>query len=205
MKDNVLIVLDFDGTIVDIWNRYYKVFKEASKTNVLISKQKYREIKRECLRDDYVAERIGITLPNNYYDKKRELLERTDFLSLDKLVIEKQKLIRFVLNNKCIVLTKRNKPENFFTELEYLGLAEIRSKCFVISPYSKDSKLAFCRKKYPTSTFIAIGDSNDEYEFAREAFNCSYIVDTGLRENASFEKKENVHLISSINGFVDNY
>lgn len=205
MKDNVIIVLDFDGTIVDIWDRYYKVFEEASKTNILVSKQRYREIKREYLRDDYVAEKIGIILPGSYYDKKRELLERIDFLSLDKLVIEKQKLISFVLSNECIVLTKRNNPENFFSELEYLGLTEIKSKCYVIDPTSKNSKLDFCKKKYPSSKFIAIGDSNDEYEFSREAFNSAYIVNTGLRENASFEKKENVHLISSINGFVDNY
>lgn len=205
MRDNTIVVLDFDGTIVDVWDRYYSVFIAASGTEVPITKLEYKKMKAQLIRDDFVAREFGVTLPCNYYKEKKELLECLDYLQLDQLLIERQRLIEFILSHECIVLTKRNEPGRFYDEIDYLNLSEISSKCIVMKPLINDLKIDYCKRIYPNRRLVVVGDSDDEYKFSDEKVNHSYMVNTGLRRNDSFEKRENVHLIKDINEFIDNY
>ena len=61
-----MIYFDFDGTIVDVWQRYYQVFLAAGGVSGLGSKE-YIAAKRRLGKDDLVAAALGVLLPSTYY------------------------------------------------------------------------------------------------------------------------------------------
>ena len=56
-----MIYFDFDGTIVDVWQRYYQVFLAAGGVSGLGSKE-YIAAKRRLGKDDLVAAALGVLL-----------------------------------------------------------------------------------------------------------------------------------------------
>ena len=75
-----MIFFDFDGTVVDIWNRYYRVFLTASKLSGF-TQASYMEAKRSLVLDERVAHFFGGELPSDYFSTKRAILEDRAFLN----------------------------------------------------------------------------------------------------------------------------
>ena len=85
---------DFDGTLVDVWHRFYHVFIDAGK----ISNVQFNEYKKAKLlfgKDEIVALHFNQELDKNYYFEKRKKLEDFDYLKMDNLLIDANFLIDF--------------------------------------------------------------------------------------------------------------
>ena len=108
-------IFDFDGTIVDCWHRYYNVFVLANNLETsIIDFLDYKKIKLELEKDELVAKYFDIELSKNYFENKHVLIESIDYLKLDSLIVNKEKLIRFFEINDSIILTIRNNINNFY-------------------------------------------------------------------------------------------
>ena len=83
-----MIFFDFDGTIADLWPRYYQVFLAASGISG-VSQWDYVEAKRSLVSDGEVARHFEKTLPEGYFQKKRMLLEAETYLRLDTLLVSR--------------------------------------------------------------------------------------------------------------------
>lgn len=191
-----MIFVDFDGTLIDLWPRYHAVFSSLLELDV--SLHQYKKIKQRLVLDEKVAEFFGKTLNEKYFIHKAELLERKDYLALDKLVLSPEIVNDSFDNNHSIVLTKRRNPENFAWELDSLGL-KVVSK--VLTHTSKKNCVA---NDCHTEKSIVIGDSLADLEVASLSYVKAYMVLYGLGTVKQFDSRQIPYsLISSPNQIID--
>ena len=69
-----MVFLDFDGTIVNLWPRYYRAFCMASGA-AGVTQAQYLAAKRRFPADGKLAEHLQVPLPDGYFSRKRGLLE----------------------------------------------------------------------------------------------------------------------------------
>lgn len=187
-----MIYIDFDGTLVDLWSRYYEVFCHLSDADGL-SLEDYRYVKRRYKKDENVAKVLGCSLKQDYFALKRQLLEEMDYLMLDKLYMPAEYLNNFP-KEKCMILTKRRNKENFEKQLELLGIDLPYS---VIS--SDDSKIEWIRTNNVVPSGVIIGDSLMDLEVGKLNIT-PYMVETGLNTKEDFaESKIEYRCFKNIN------
>lgn len=199
-----MIYFDFDGTIVDVWERYYKVFL-ASVLQRSVSFGEYVSAKRDLEADAQVACQLNIQLPDDYFEHKKELLETMDFLKTDRLLCPHSELIDFFRSYPAFILTSRRNKENFYKELEWLGIGELIGRSIVLNPDSGISKKEYLREKQTAGKQYMVGDSNAEAQLAQlENFNV-FLVRTGLQKPDKFETSTRITVIENILDFIYQY
>ena len=176
----LLKIFDFDGTLVDLWPRFYAVFCNLSRADV--SLDEYREAKRRLKRDEDVAEGLGVTLPSDYFERKAELLEDKEYLKLDKLLFTPDELVRLLFGNS-LILTKRRNEENFKWELDRLGIS---CDYKVLTSRDEDTKLRWEEENIKTPAMV-IGDSVDDIRLEQIDGVKAVAVGYGLSNRADFE------------------
>lgn len=194
-----MIYLDFDGTITDIWERYFGVFCEASGISS-ITKEDYVMLKRSVRSDSKIAKSAGRVLPDDFSEKKKMLQEDMKYLRTDKLIPDRQELIDFMERNDCYILSKRRFPRNFFSQLEGLQLECLKDRCIVLDPDGEDKKSYLAKRS--NGSLSIVGDSAQEYDVSELPDSTVYLVNTGLRNPEGFQKRTNVKLIDSINDLI---
>lgn len=199
-----MIFFDFDGTIVNVWPRYYQVFLAASEFTG-ISQRDYVKAKRALISDREVAHYLGRNLPTWYFLKKRALLESEDYLQLDTLFVSKIELSAMFSKFECRFLTKRRRADAFFTELKNLGLYHLSDQAIVLDPTQKVSKKEFLMKNFPYSNHIVIGDSEAEWETATLENVHAVLVQTGLRQPKDFPLSMRHTVVPSVSVFIRFY
>ena len=133
MKQSIFI--DFDGTIVDVWERYYSVFKEISKDSEL-SFHTYKSLRKMGYTDEGIAVARQIYLPKGYKKLKSLLLEQEKYLVLDTMLVERHKLISFVFETNAKILTKRRNQRMFYWQIQYLGLTSLGRNYIILDNVS---------------------------------------------------------------------
>ena len=76
-----MIVLDFDGTLVDVWRRYHIVFSDGLEDpSSAPTLDEFKALRRQLVRDGSIAQSIGTRLASDYFrTKKRKLAHRRVF------------------------------------------------------------------------------------------------------------------------------
>lgn len=198
-----MIFFDFDGTLVDIWQRYYQVFCVAGGGSAP-SYGAYVAAKRRLVRDDLVAAALGVSLPPTYYEEKRRLLEEAEYLALDALLLPSSVLTEFFGAFPCRILTARREPATFYAQLSGLGLASLAEKSVVLRPQDQITKKDFLAAQGQGEK-IVVGDAEAEYEAAVCSNTQVFLVRTGLRTPKDFTPRKNVHLLDSAAQFISQY
>ena len=72
--------IDLDGTLLDLWPRYHKVFCTLLDVRN-ISLEQYRKRKQKYGKDEIVARSFGCELPENFFLRKAQLLESKEYLA----------------------------------------------------------------------------------------------------------------------------
>lgn len=177
-------VLDFDGTIVNLWPRYFKVFCDANDISS-IQFEEYKKYKRQYEKDEIVAKKLNIQLSDTYFEKKKVLLEKLDYLKLDTLLIDKSRLINFLNCEDSIILTKRVLPENYYNELNMLDLKEIKYRSFIISN-KQLSKSDWLQNNFKEKPVTIIGDGKEEYKCRLCSNTDVILINTGLLDSEKY-------------------
>ncbi len=178
------VYFDFDGTLVDVWKRYYKVLKSYLSLKGYECGGTIEEYKREKLRlkkDHLVAEtlwnaRIDI---DDYLNYKRDMLETDEFLRLDCPVGD-FKEIALELRNRgygIVLLSLRRKPKMLYKELKRLGYIECFDEIAVIDP--ENGKKAEWLFKRVRKGDVLVGDSLGDIQTDISGVN-AFFVKTGL-------------------------
>lgn len=199
-----MIYFDFDGTVVDLWPRYYRVFLAASGLTG-ISQRGYVKAKRALVSDSAVARHFGGTLPEGYFEKKRGLLESEDYLQLDTLLVPPAELDAFFSRFECRFLTSRRRNGAFLVELEGLGLGRLSGWTIVLDPDRGISKKEYLAQSAPRSPHIVVGDSEAEWEAAALENVRAVLVRTGLRRPEDFLLTERHKVVQSASAFITTY
>lgn len=190
---------DFDGTIIDVWKRFYKVFSDLNDLKTL-SLAEYIILKRKYKTDDAVAKILNVSLKEDYYKLKLQLLEQDEYLQFDQLLIDIKLLNSFIKCNDVYIITKRNIRENFFKEIERLGIKIKKSKLIVLG--SKEISKNEWFLKNQNEKFVLIGDGREEYNSRFNTNIVLYMVNTGFLDINELE--DNVNKIENLEVFIKN-
>lgn len=198
-----MIFFDFDGTIVDVWKRYYNVFCDAAQTEGIISIEKYIEMKKKYSDDSALAMYLGIKLPDDYYVRKRALLECMAYLKHDELLVSQERIVKYFMTKECRLLTKRRIADNLRQQLISLGLERLIEYTIVLNPDDGQSKREYINKYFGGQDIVIIGDSKEEWDVSKNKEAKVFLVETGLRNPKDFPQGTNVYLVSDINACLE--
>lgn len=175
-----MVFLDFDGTLIDLWPRFYAVFRELSGAFDL-TLDEYKTVKRKLVKDESIADYLHVRLQENYFQKKKILLESKRFLELDRLLLDSDRLNAIARKKgNILILTKRRFPENLAWELNALGLQiPAQTVC-------DESKADWIQQHYPFESNVMIGDSLVDLEAGNLPNVKAVMVNYGLGEKELF-------------------
>ena len=197
-----MLYFDFDGTIADVWQRYYRVFKDASGIPG-ITLEEYIQVKRAFPRDTDVAAHFGGALPDSYWERKRSMLEDPAYLAFDRLIVPAEQICAFFQAHDCRILTNRRKAEAFYGEIRALGLESLLDQCIVLNPDEKKTKVQYLQEIHPDECFALVGDAEAEAQVAALEMAEITLVRTGLRIPESLPGVENCRIVEDIEVFMN--
>lgn len=180
--------IDFDGTIVNVFPRFYRIFKEylSVKYDVQLEYNSFCEKKRRGMYEHvYAKEVFGINVNVEEYVKfKRNRLEDQEYLKED-IIIGNPKSAYLSLKKAGFfvqLLSQRRNSENLKWELEYLNLVECFDSIAVVYPIPDNAKLKYLRK-IVTSEDVIIGDSTIDMDCAVVLDIEGWFVKSGLHSD----------------------
>jgi len=179
--------IDFDGTIVDVFPRYYGILIEylEKMTDKSLDFSKYKKLKRLGKKDHVIVRELtkGLEIDIDDYIKfKRENLENLSWLKKDVL-IGNPRSVNLELKNigyRIVLLTQRNNKNNLLKQLDILNIIESFDEIVMVKPRAgQNVKAAHIEKQY-SSEDIIIGDSSVEIDASRLLNINGYFVESGL-------------------------
>ena len=197
-----MLYFDFDGTLVDVWQRYYRIFKDASRISGMTFED-YVRLKKELPQDGDLARCFGAALPADYREKKRSFLEDPRYLAYDRLLVPKEQIREFFRSHSCRILTSRRSPEAFFDQLQALGLEQLREKCVVLNPDEKKTKTQYLRENHPDEAVYLVGDAEAEAQASQLDNVRVYLVRTGLRNPETLPGAQKCVIIDHVSDFMN--
>lgn len=194
------VFLDVDGTIFDIRERYFRVFSDCiEKGN--ISFEQYKRLKLRYIKDGLVAQKANITLRDDYFERKKDMLENEKYLKYDKIIADKNILKFFTEKYGVCLLSKRRYKENLSKQLNNAGIGYLTRNMIVLD-WGKNVKKNYIASHFNTDEVIIIGDGEEEIA-AAELENVKLIlVKSGLyvpKHSAGISELNNINdIISAI-------
>lgn len=170
--------IDLDGTLVDLWPRYYQVFCTLLHAGNVTLEQ-YKKSKQQYIKDEKVAKSLGYKLPKGYFFEKAQLLEEKKYLALDHLLMTKEEIKNIFGNKKTILLTKRRFPEHLEWQLNQWGL-------HIPTVTVSDTKLQWLQEHCSEKSII-VGDSLMDLEAGKLDIIFPLMVGYGLGTKAQFD------------------
>ncbi len=172
--------IDLDGTLLDLWPRYYRVFCGLLHTDG-ITLGRYKEKKRELVQDSAVAEAFGHALSPGHFTKKAELLEDKRYLLLDRLCLPQEQIETIFAKGNAMILTKRRQPDNLEWQLDRLG---IRVPVAIVRD---QTKLQWIKENHPDEEAVMVGDSMIDMETGQMPNISVIMVGYGLGTKGQFD------------------
>ena len=199
-----MFYFDFDGTLADVWQRYYHVFCDASQITGM-SLEEYIRVKKEFPRDSDVARIFGGTLPEDYFEKKRSMLEDPAYLAYDRLLLPREKICAFFREHTCRILTNRRNAAAFRGQLISLGLESLVDMAVVLNPDEKIKKVQYLQSVHPDEPFYLVGDAEAEAQVAVMDTAKVFLVRTGLRKPEDLTNVEKCCIIDNTEVFMNDF
>lgn len=197
-----MVYFDFDGTLTDVWERFYRIFQDASAITG-ITFEAYVSAKKRIPQDGALAAAFGAVLPDDYRDKKRSMLESAEYLAFDRLIVPAERICAFFQQHDCRILTNRRNPHNFKIQLSALGLGALTDRCIVLNPDAKITKAQYLSNAHPHEKVILVGDAEAESQAAQSDSVKVYLVRTGLRAPELIPFSDRCEIIDSVSDFIN--
>lgn len=204
-------IFDLDGTLLDVWKRYFLVFNSWWKIREL-DINTFISLKREVEDDLFIIKKFYDKITEkeyNLYKKyKRENLEKPEYLRLDEDIVNWNDL----KNLDFIILTVRNNKYALYNELERRGLDFILEKIIVLKPkdYLVKYNWVVEHLNYKDDIYV-VGDSETDLFIGKLQKVKVVLVKTGLRDPINLVKKyskelvNEVSIVNSVNDFLSNF
>ncbi|MED4959711.1 HAD hydrolase-like protein, partial [Paenibacillus macerans] len=185
------IYIDLDGTLLDVWPRYYTCMSSFFESQSLpfVTFQQYKRQKRELVRDDVIIRRLIRNNPaaaeeliSKYKLWKKDKLESESLLKLDQPIGQ----LRFFAaqlkpNYQLYLISVRSKHEPAVRQLQRLNMVAPFKRINLVSPSSCINPKWQIIRHLATPADLLIGDSETDLECGFMLGLRTFHVDTGLR------------------------
>jgi|GEM_PF-1403227 len=208
-----MYIFDLDGTLFDVWKRYFEVFNSWWKINGL-GLGDFITLKRKLVRDELIVREYLQEIPEKlfrlYKEHKKQKLESLELLKLDKEIFDPDMLRKL---DDFIVLTVRRNPSNLFFDLQRRNLGFLLKKTVVLEPKDSEIKFRWVSQHLEQllskdGEVVVVGDSETDLLIGQLEQVSVVLVRTGLREPQMLlqefaEKcKRNVSVVESVNDLL---
>jgi phosphoglycolate phosphatase-like HAD superfamily hydrolase len=188
------IYLDLDGTLLDVSERYYRIYQDimTSLQQPILTKDRYWEYKRSKVPESQIVALTAIdhSVFPIYSEIRKRLLEDPRYLDFDRLVLSSLNQILANLSKSCCLylVTMRKKRVTLLNQLKKLNLY-----CYfqdILSPSSELPSDApsweikanlICSRGKPRPGII-VGDTEADILAGKELGLGTYAVLSGLRD-----------------------
>lgn len=207
-----LIFLDLDGPILDVSEKYYRVYSDILSRNgfKVLSKSEYWNAKREKVPDLEILQRsIAGSFLESYLYERKLLIESDPYLMYDKLQDGAvQVLEKLSENNELILVTLRTYPEQLHKQLEYLN---IKKYFFSILSSSDEANPRWTIKYNLIKGFLVnkrishgifIGDTETDVLAGKELGFKTIVVLNGIRSHDLLIETRPSFVVNSINDIL---
>lgn len=187
LTNNNTVYFDFDGTIVDVFPRYYGVLSSYVEkiTDQELDFTLFKTFKRSGMKDHQI---VNCIIPDikfdieEYLTFKRNELENLDWLYKDTIIGDfNDAYVKLKAKGyKIVLITQRNNKQNLFQQVKLLELVKYFDDIVVVKPRAgANVKIDYLKEKVCADDVI-IGDSKVEIEVANKLNISGYFVNTGL-------------------------
>jgi len=182
------IFLDLDGTLLDISDRYYKIYSDLMKIFDIqpVSKTEYWRAKRSG-QEEALLKKTNVPLAN-YYDKRMHMLELSDYLRLDKKSNGVERVLSQLEadNHRVFLVTLRRSRLNLFRQLRHLGLLGffntiLQCRDEEAKPWRVKASLISQEVDFEKKCSVMVGDTETDILAAKHLGISSVAVSCGLR------------------------
>jgi phosphoglycolate phosphatase len=199
--------LDFDGPIIDVSEKYYRVYADilARHKVPVLSKEEYWQAKREKTPDDVILKHTEAFPVENYHQERKGLIETDYYLAYDRLqdgVVEV--LNRLFGKYELILVTLRTSPDQLRKELQYFNLEKYFT-AVLTSPAERSPRWAIkvslikdCLDGKTLDNGVVIGDTETDILAGRELGFTTIAVLNGIRTHEILSETNPTFLVRSI-------
>lgn len=193
-KHTFNIFIDLDGTILNVYARYFAIFRKfiSSEIDELNTFEDWKKLKRKRLDDKEIFNAISYISDTRYQEYRKykgKSLEDPNFLALDTLIHNPSILFSNFDSCRFVILTQRNKEKNTLIQLKNLGIYNYFHEIVVVKPDNKtNAKYEYLKNNSSKEDFI-IGDSPLEIKAANKLNIKAFHVNTGLYDRDFIEQE----------------
>ncbi|MDP3698728.1 MAG: HAD family hydrolase [Nanoarchaeota archaeon] len=207
------IIFDFDGTLIDISERYYAVFCECcAAINISpLSKEKYLHLKRKGIKDAQILVQeyhLSSDRIINFKQYRNSILEESRYLDMDRLHQSVRPLLAELQEKKyeLVLLSLRDNINNSVNQLKNLGISDFFSKVIFTGPVPVGQSHADRKYQRLVEHFLPhdfegnyyVGDTATDIEASHKLGTKMILVGWGLGEMEKADK-------SKISFIVENF
>lgn len=203
-----MLILDFDGTIVDVYERYFNIFNDFWKIDDLSLKD-YIDTKKKLEYDNIILKHLSRDFSESEYllykKFKKKYLEDEQYLKYDNLIINENSM-KLIKANYSILITIRRNKINLIKQLELLEIRDIFNEIIILEPNNDKTKYNYFKaQNISMKDCIVIGDSNTDLEISRLSPLKTFFVDSGLKSRRILLDFENIEISKNINEIFKNH
>ena len=203
------IFIDFDGTLVDIAPRHYRVYKKCvgKMGGTPLDRKKYWELKRDNISWNELLPMSGLEVNNrgDYLELFIDRIESLEELYRDELFVDSLSTLKKLSSNgnKLYLLSLRRNSDALDKQIEKLGIGCFFEK--ILSGHS-DTKEGTLLKKAdiikqtidnPEDSII-VGDTEADVSAAQQLNATSIALLSGIRSKEFLKSMEPDYLVAGI-------
>lgn len=197
------IYFDLDGTILDVSDRLYQIYKDlvVSFKCKPLSKTRYWRLKRNKISEKEI---VATTCPKNviplYLKKRCSFIESSKYLKHDKLNPNALKTLKILKENNRLVLTAlRKSRKNLRKELKELKLSSLFDK--ILTGEGHKSKIHLIKKDGHLNAMI-VGDTEDDILAGNNLHLKTIAVLHGMRTKKVLSSLKPNYTVTSLSGLL---
>lgn len=210
------IYLDLDGTLLDVSERFYKIYCDLlDKFNCdnKLNKETYWQLKKErCIEEEIVHRTCRGISSKEYSDLRQNVIESSRYLEYDRPFSYALDTIKTLKkDNRLVIISLRESLKKTEMEIDKFGFKPFFDKVLVHnedmdSKWKIKAELIKSDSGFNTGDSIVVGDTETDFLAANEVGIDCFLVSSGIRTrdylaslNSSFVIENVSKLIMRIN------
>jgi phosphoglycolate phosphatase len=193
LTDPIDIIFDLDGTLIDVFERHYRAYRDTvfDLGAKPVSSDRYWELKREAAPvNSFCEEADAAGFEAEFRRLWFERIEACDYLSYDTMVPGVRETLDVLgVKHKMAIVTLRHSRPNLSWQLETLGIAGIFHKalCAGHTGAGWRFKSELIQALRPAPNAVLVGDTEADVLAAKALAMRSCAVTWGLRSRKFLE------------------
>jgi len=201
------IFFDLDGSILDVWNRLYFLYKDlmVELDQKVIPKKDYIDLKKNKINEKEIVRRTceNKEIIKKYFTKRNKLIEDKKYLKHDKLVPNFVKtILKLKKKNYIILTTFRKNKSNLLDQLIKLRIKKFFDDIIVVKGGLLKSKFIKKNRFFDRENSIVIGDTGDDILTAKQLFVPIIAVTYGVRSEKILKSKKPDYMVNEISDIL---